>query len=634
MANNVDFIKNLKLAKKGNSEAQYYLGVCYDNGQGVEQDYKEAVKWYRKAAEQGHSDAQNNLGVCYYNGQGVEQDYKEAVKWYRKAAEQGHSLAQYNLGVCYDNGQGVEQDYKEAVKWYRKAAEQGYSLAQHNLGVCYYNGKGVEQDYKEAAGWYRKAAMQGNASAEYKLGNCYKLGLGVKQNDREATRWHNRAFKHGFQMENEVAENNVAQKKESPKKEKKELGTMLEIKNSKNQNLDASPGVKYYKGIGVEQDYERAIKELIDEAMNGLCESKHYLAESYRHGNGVEVNFPEAVSWYVQAAMEGFADSQCALGSIYARGEGVNQNYIEALKWYRKAAEQGHDEAKNRVIALEKEYATKKKAKSKLDEYLEELNQLIGMKEVKTSVREIINLLQINERRKENGLPVIPMSHHLVFTGNPGTGKTTVARIIASIYRELGLLEKGHLIEVDRSKIVAGYVGQTALKTQEVISEALGGVLFIDEAYSLAHGDDDNDFGRESIDTLVKAMEDFREQFIVIVAGYEKPMIDFINMNPGLCSRFNKYIKFPDYSPNDLTRIYIQLCEKSQYKLDVSAKKSIHNYFVAISNDKTENFGNARVVRNLFEKTVVNVANRLAGLGEVSLEELVTIKKDDIPLRG
>jgi SpoVK/Ycf46/Vps4 family AAA+-type ATPase len=126
---------------------------------------------------------------------------------------------------------------------------------------------------------------------------------------------------------------------------------------------------------------------------------------------------------------------------------------------------------------------------------------------------------------------------------------------------------------VDRSKIVAGYVGQTALKTQEVISEALGGVLFIDEAYSLAHGDDDIDFGRESIDTLVKAMEDFREQFIVIVAGYEKPMINFINMNPGLCSRFNKYIKFPDYSPNDLTRIYIQLCEKSQYKLDVSAKK-------------------------------------------------------------
>ena len=186
-----------KAAEQGHVGAQCHLGYCYDKGQGVPQDYSEAVKWYRKAAEQGYMDAQNNLGYCYDKGRGVPQDYSEAVKWYRKAAEQGDATAQYNLGVCYKKGQGVPKDYSEAVKWYRKAAEQGDMYAQNNLGVCYDNGQGVSQDYSEAVKWYRKAAEQGYAVAQNNLGICYEKGQGVTKDYSEAVKWYRKAAEQG-----------------------------------------------------------------------------------------------------------------------------------------------------------------------------------------------------------------------------------------------------------------------------------------------------------------------------------------------------------------------------------------------------------------------------------------------------
>ncbi len=201
-----------------------------------------------------------------------------------------------------------------------------------------------------------------------------------------------------------------------------------------------------------------------------------------------------------------------------------------------------------------------------------ELDSLIGLESVKQEVKSLVNLVKVRRLRKENGLPIPPMSLHMVFMGNPGTGKTTVARIISGLYAAIGVLEKGQLIEVDRSGLVAGYVGQTALKTQEVIKSALGGVLFIDEAYSLASGGE-NDFGREAIETILKAMEDHRDELIVVVAGYDGPMEKFINSNPGLQSRFNKYIYFPDYTGRELMAMFRLQCEKTATRSRLRPKR-------------------------------------------------------------
>jgi len=249
---------------------------------------------------------------------------------------------------------------------------------------------------------------------------------------------------------------------------------------------------------------------------------------------------------------------------------------------------------------------------------------------VKKDVKSLINLVKVQKLREEQGLPVAPMSLHLVFLGNPGTGKTTVARLLAKIYHAIGVLSKGQLVEVDRSGLVAGFVGQTAIKTGEVIQKALGGVLFIDEAYSLAGQDSPNDFGREAIEVLLKGMEDHRKDLIVIVAGYDELMEQFIHANPGLESRFNKYFYFEDYDSPQLLEIFQSMCKKHGYVLSEEAERWAKEDFQAIYQERDENFGNARDVRNLFEKAVARQADRVAQLEEVTKEQLMELLPEDL----
>lgn len=264
----------------------------------------------------------------------------------------------------------------------------------------------------------------------------------------------------------------------------------------------------------------------------------------------------------------------------------------------------------------------------KIEDLQAELDGYIGLTAVKKEVKNLIDLATVHQLRKDHGLPVADLSLHMVFSGNPGTGKTTVARLMARIYHSLGILSKGHLVEVDRSGLVAGYVGQTAIKTGKVIDAALGGVLFIDEAYAL-NGRAENDFGQEAIDTLLKAMEDHRDDLVVIVAGYDGLMDDFVHSNPGLESRFNRFLHFEDYTPEELLAIFDIQCKKGCYQPEEETRRLVRE-FIAEENADSIAFGNARGVRNIFERLLVNQANRLAAMETVSRDDLMKITPRDV----
>ncbi|MDE6209252.1 MAG: AAA family ATPase [Lachnospiraceae bacterium] len=261
---------------------------------------------------------------------------------------------------------------------------------------------------------------------------------------------------------------------------------------------------------------------------------------------------------------------------------------------------------------------------------LEDINSMVGLDAVKKEINNLVNMLVVRKLREERGFKQPVMSNHLVFTGNPGTGKTTVARKIAEIYKCLGILEKGHIIETDRAGMVAGYMGQTAEKVTALADKAMGGILFIDEAYTLSNYKSEGDFGQEAIDTLLKIMEDRRDNLVVIVAGYPKPMEEFLDSNPGLRSRFNKYIRFEDYTASQLFEIFKGMCIEQDYKVEDKTLEKVLVKFGRMVANSSDNFANAREVRNYFEQVISRQANRIMSLGGGNVDMLVTITEEDL----
>ena len=314
-------------------------------------------------------------------------------------------------------------------------------------------------------------------------------------------------------------------------------------------------------------------------------------------------------------------------GDILSDEEIEKQKIVKQQEEERLAREE-FMKVKQRI--LERERLQKEEKEKRIKALVDELNGMVGLSEVKEEIQSLINLIKIRKLREEMNMPVMDMSYHMVFTGGPGTGKTTVARLVGKIYKELGILSDGKMIETDRSGLVAGYVGQTAMKVHDVVKEAMGGILFIDEAYSLVNPDMPNDFGTEAVDALVKLMEDNRDDLVIIVAGYTDEMENFLKSNTGLISRFNKFINFPDYTKEELVSILAVMAEKAGLKIDDAAKQKVLELLRKKRKEQWKDFGNARGMRNMFEKFVVNQANRLVKLENPTRDDLMTIKEEDV----
>lgn len=265
-----------------------------------------------------------------------------------------------------------------------------------------------------------------------------------------------------------------------------------------------------------------------------------------------------------------------------------------------------------------------------LEQLLEDLNSLVGLEKVKEEVNNLIAYQTVQKLRKDNGLSINKNTLHMAFTGNPGTGKTTVARIVGKVYKQLGLLSKGHFLEVSRTDLIAGYQGQTALKVKKVIESIKGGVLFIDEAYSITENDHSDSYGRECLTELTKALEDYRDDLVVIVAGYTEPMNKFFESNPGLKSRFNKFIDFDDYTENELFGIFSKLCAENDYIITEKAAEKMKSILADSIQNKGDQFANGRLVRNIYEEIVIRQSKRIVKMSNPTKLNLQEILEEDI----
>lgn len=641
-------------AELGHVKAMADVGWKYYNGNIVETNFKKSLFWLEKAAEAGDISSIKYLagayaiGVFGYIGMNyVEKDEAKAAQWYQKAAEAGDAESIYKLGVAYQNGKGVEQDFAKAAELYEKSANIGVALAKTRLAILYKSGKGVEQDYVKAVQLLEEATQAGERNAMYHLGRLYAEGQGVKQDFAGAMGWYLKAAEAG------------------------DSSAMYAL------------GEAYDKGDSIQKDSVKAAEWYKKAAEANVVEAMVRFADMLRDGEGVGRNLEEAVAWYCRGADAGNTTAMLRLGCAYQDGTGVAKDLDLAEAWLSKAIQHGQEKAyiflaKNKLIkgrgpkvareAMEllhmaegqanckdyKELLSKAQRLLSYEEHfrqimfdkfgveipeeapipqsaIDELEQMIGLRKVKEEVRKLKSFVEVQKKMEEMGKEAQKMSMHMVFTGNPGTGKTTVARIIAKIFYEIGIIPTDKFVECDRDRLVSEYKNATTNKTKEVIQEALGGVLFVDEAYTLSQGGPE-DYGQEAIDAILKAMEDNRDNLIVIAAGYEDEMRKFVNSNPGFPSRFKLFLDFEDYTVSDMVQIFKYNCDSKGYIISDDAWGAVVSELNQISRNKSKSFANAREVRNFFEKVLTKQNVRISSKDISSLSEIefITFIKEDI----
>ncbi len=512
------------------------------------------------------------------------------------------SRAQYHLGLRYERGEGIARDDSVAAQWFARAAGAGDADAQRLLAFAYLHGIGVPRNESEGIRRLRIAAEWGDAVARRQLGFRYVTGASVPRDEAEGVHW----FKLAAEQGDEMAQYNLA--------------------------------YAYSHGSGVELDQARAMHWLTLAAQQGLPAAQCGLGAVYEQGLGVPVDYEASARWTRLAAEQGYPEACSNLGWLYENGLGVERDLLEARHWYELAIHKDHAEARQRLAHLSEsggprspELARPLPRSDTIDGYLETaFAGIVGLDMVRQEIFRQASYIHVQQLRAKQGMPVPDWpSRHLVFSGNPGTGKTTVARIIAGLYLKLGILKTDRIVETDRAGLVGSHIGETALKTRALVESALGGILFIDEAYALARASQ-QDFGREAIETLLKMMEDHRDNLVVIVAGYGAEMDEFIQSNPGLSSRFNRFLHFPNYTPDELLSIFQGFCRQHAYAVSDSIQHGLKRIFAREIQAQREHFGNARYVRNLFEKVLEAHAQRVYALAEASSHELATILPVDI----